>query len=303
MSTGVYPRVCGGSAIGLSIPASARGLSPRVRGKLRGVRPASAAAGSIPACAGEARCGDSRRRAQSVYPRVCGGSARCGRRRTDFKGLSPRVRGKPLPRPPQLLSGRSIPACAGEAPGPGAAKRRPGVYPRVCGGSARQSSDIGKRPWSIPACAGEAPAILNGLRKRTVYPRVCGGSRRQRYADDPAFGLSPRVRGKRDRPARNPGRPRSIPACAGEAVAVSSPDSWMRVYPRVCGGSLPMGLSLKPFAGLSPRVRGKHRPGRRRLAGGRSIPACAGEAAANWPNPAHREVYPLVCGGSPHACE
>ena len=54
--------------------------------------------------------------------------------------------------------------------------------------------------------------------------------------------------------------------------------------------------------GLSPRVRGNHRP----PAGGglhaRSIPACAGEPTSPAGRPGSRGVYPRVCGGTDAKC-
>ena len=194
--------------------------------------------------------------------------------------------------------GRSIPACAGEAPGRNPRKTGTKVYPRVCGGSrgraSRQMLKAGLSPRvrgkravyqlsglgvrSIPACAGEAMGRQPNQTSEEVYPRVCGGSRRP--ANDPAagVGLSPRVRGKPAAFTPQSGPLPSIPACAGEASAVPARVNDSMVYPRVCGGSgwhTPQG-SHHPR--LSPRVRGKRcrimSPAKSR----RSIPACAGEA-------------------------
>ena len=52
------------------------------------------AAGSIPACAGEAGGRWLRAVRVWVYPRVCGGSGRAFSASGKFLGLSPRVRGK-----------------------------------------------------------------------------------------------------------------------------------------------------------------------------------------------------------------
>ena len=78
-SRSVYPRVCGGSAVGIGLADVGRGLSLRVRGKLAGHCATPRYGRSIPACAGEA---DARRGAggrRAVYPRVCGGSLLRGR--------------------------------------------------------------------------------------------------------------------------------------------------------------------------------------------------------------------------------
>ena len=113
-STGVYPRVCGGTNLKESWEAAMGGLSPRVRGNPLPVGCGLRILRSIPACAGEPLTGSLTRRMWEVYPRVCGGTRNAGIQERDLRGLSPRVRGN-------LSAGvatnevlRSIPACAGE---------------------------------------------------------------------------------------------------------------------------------------------------------------------------------------------
>ena len=151
---------------------------------------------------------------------------------------------------------------------------------------------------SIPACAGEAPLPLSIPPRRRVYPRVCGGSPRRHFLGGAAFGLSPRVRGKRRWSASGKPSGRSIPACAGEAPLHRELESIAQVYPRVCGGSAAAAGLHQGGGGLSPRVRGK--PPARRAAAGflGSIPACAGEAARRSQGGVLLKVYPRVCGGS-----
>ena len=110
----VYPRVCGGTRAPLVSQVSRVGLSPRVRGNRHFELLAHAAAGSIPACAGEPRRRKSSGALWEVYPRVCGGTDKESYITSISEGLSPRVRGNrtanwPTPPPPW-----SIPACAGE---------------------------------------------------------------------------------------------------------------------------------------------------------------------------------------------
>ena len=194
---GVYPRVCGGTLLGLRPGLAAAGLSPRVRGNLHKADAAHNAARSIPACAGEPMQGRGGPPAEWVYPRVCGGTLSLYTTRLSSIGLSPRVRGNPVSPGGPSGYGGSIPACAGE-PVRGSRRRSgPPVYPRVCGGTARSTAiDAppeglsprvrgnrgGQRGYrnkggSIPACAGEPrhKKVLTTLRK--VYPRVCGGTR------------------------------------------------------------------------------------------------------------------------------
>ena len=72
----------------------------------------------------------------------------------------------------------------------------------------------------------------------------------------------------------------SIPACAGEPPGAARIPLPRKVYPRVCGGTIPSNIDGTPVQGLSPRVRGNrtHEPvNTARLTG--------------W-------VYPRVCGGT-----
>ena len=91
----VYPRVCGGTSWTAARPATAGGLSPRVRGN-QGCRPRETRRpGSIPACAGEPRTAPGHPPFRRVYPRVCGGTQGGEHTLPEQQGLSPRVRGNP----------------------------------------------------------------------------------------------------------------------------------------------------------------------------------------------------------------
>ena len=233
------------------------GLSPRVRGN-RSCDPKELwREGSIPACAGEPMRQDLKLPQHKVYPRVCGGTAEAQRRRDGYHGLSPRVRGNQR----QSFQGgpprRSIPACAGEPVRSPAAAASARVYPRVCGGTGDSGRRSGTAPGlsprvrgnhtslangviavgSIPACAGEPPRSLNRPGRGRVYPRVCGGTRTDSSHRQRTAGLSPRVRGN---PAADPqaySASGSIPACAGEPAKIWARAPFLRVYPRVCGGT------------------------------------------------------------------
>ena len=90
-----------------------------------------------------------------------------------------------------------------------------------------------------------------------VYPRVCGGNKHLHILIAGPVGLSPRVRGKRVVAFRHLADIRSIPACAGETVAIALYPHIVTVYPRVCGGNWPKPEPGPRMRGLSPRVRGK----------------------------------------------
>ena len=171
---------------------------------------------------------------------------------------------------------------------------------------------------SIPACAGEPQPVTRPSSRLPVYPRVCGGTKCEPANHHEALGLSPRVRGNRHVPQANVRRLGSIPACAGEpSTSIGSPPmssvyprvcggtsgvcvQWGcgLVYPRVCGGTQQAITSCPAAEGLSPRVRGNPEAVVNRLDSTRSIPACAGEPAANHGSRYAGRVYPRVCGGT-----
>ena len=295
-----------------------RGLSPRVRGN-RETRPGmSWIPRSIPACAGEPRFQIGLVIPCKVYPRVCGGTYEREIPYPPLRGLSPRVRGNLFALSGNRQACRSIPACAGE-PGFHPVSEAEGmVYPRVCGGTAPglrlRHRPCGLSPRvrgnppstsrchictrSIPACAGE-PCLTSPSRDVSeVYPRVCGGTHHRSSFVLRRSGLSPRVRGNLTANQRGPESDGSIPACAGEPLLISSAYPLPSVYPRVCGGTIHSAQQPDSLSGLSPRVRGNPIPCWPRVAGLRSIPACAGEPDSVLEAQIRAAVYPRVCGGT-----
>ena len=111
-------------------------------------------------------------------------------------------------------------------------------------------------------------------------------------------GLSPRGRGKQARhiPCRDSRG--SIPAWAGETLAICASSSIRKVYPRVGGGNAILGVTKVTPIGLSPRGRGKPYRAGRDDAELRSIPAWAGETAKRAIDRRKAKVYPRVGGGN-----
>ena len=216
------------------------------------------------------------------------------------------------------LSGRSIPACAGEPAWAGWWRPSWWVYPRVCGGTTRADASAGDAfglsprvrgnhtygtaaadtDGSIPACAGEPPRGAPVLPLHRVYPRVCGGTTSSGWGATVSGGLSPRVRGNPNIDGLGNREHGSIPACAGEPSRARRTSTRARVYPRVCGGTSDISGLVVGDTGLSPRVRGNLRGGLGRLLQIGSIPACAGEPAGRDRRISGYRVYPRVCGGT-----
>ncbi len=151
---------------------------------------------------------------------------------------------------------------------------------------------------SIPACAGEPFTGNEGVSITEVYPRVCGGTATASAAGLAATGLSPRVRGNPPGVLETLADMRSIPACAGEPIALPHSPGTIPVYPRVCGGTRFHCDGSLPASGLSPRVRGnlEHKVGS--ISDDGSIPACAGEPSMACSRSRSARVYPRVCGGT-----
>ena len=131
----VYPRVGGGTWTSISTIWWACGLSPRGRGNPRRASSLRESWRSIPAWAGEPPIPSGSARIYAVYPRVGGGTRRGADHMQAARGLSPRGRGNQ--RATSFANSRngSIPAWAGEPRKWLARKSRPGVYPRVGGGT------------------------------------------------------------------------------------------------------------------------------------------------------------------------
>ena len=193
---GVYPRACGGTAIGSNGKTAMGGLSPRVRGTQLLDLLVNHLNRSIPARAGEPGPEQRRRHPGEVYPRACGGTGLRLERPVAQTGLSPRVRGNPQRAHPWPALAGSIPARAGEPRRDVAGQRALMVYPRACGGTVYPlllavgmgglsprvrgnragCAGIRRRWGSIPARAGEPSSRLFLDRHGQVYPRACGGT-------------------------------------------------------------------------------------------------------------------------------
>ena len=160
------------------------GSSPRARGTDQlGAGPGRRKR-FIPACAGNGDGYTQNNRLHPVHPRVRGERTHPAVEHPEGFGSSPRARGTECQHGPEPGSSRFIPACAGNGPHPGPARRRASVHPRVRGerpclrflaharsGSsprARGTAEWGERGGAgirfIPACAGNGPAVKMALR-------------------------------------------------------------------------------------------------------------------------------------------
>ena len=111
-------------------------------------------------------------------------------------------------------------------------------------------------------------------------------------------GLSPRGRGKLDAPGAETKYLGSIPAWAGETLALLRFLCQLAVYPRVGGGNSARACISTIRSGLSPRGRGKPNDVVKPQMAWRSIPAWAGETHLAAQGFRRLAVYPRVGGGN-----
>ena len=130
-----------------------------------------------------------------------------------------------------------------------------GLSPRVRGNQHRPVAVLLQKR-SIPACTGEPDNVNTNRGQPRVYPRVYGGTLGRNRHSGGTGGLSPRVRGNRQRLKAQEARERSIPACTGEPEFLPVFSFGQAVYPRVYGGTLFKKSKAYLMKGLSPRVRG-----------------------------------------------
>ena len=172
-----------------------------------------------------------------------------------------------------------------------------GLSPRVRGN--RRPAMFGTGGMrSIPACAGQPWMKTPALRSGRVYPRVCGATVLKLVCLGMVVGLSPRVRGNRDRLLQFSLDNGSIPACAGQPRISRCNTRGCSVYPRVCGATGSDVVVRRDKHGLSPRVRGNHEHTDSLQSERGSIPACAGQPSLSRLLVGGSRVYPRVCGAT-----
>ena len=146
----------------------------------------------------------------------------------------------------------------------------------------------------------QAPAIA---RNHCPNPAKCaGGTDIHDMTAQDFKGLSPRVRGNRDRLAPARQGIGSIPAGAGEPRTTPRRAGNSRVYPRGCGGTFREVFADEVGGGLSPRVRGNPIDARRGIADAGSIPAGAGGTGVRPPKAFRFQGLSPRVRGNPTIC-
>ena len=275
-SNGSSPRVRGTPSI-VTLSGPPRTVHPRVCGEhRRRAQHQPPRHRFIPACAGNTHCHMPPCRTRPVHPRVCGEHSARPTSASVGGGSSPRVRGTRPSRSSNRRRRRFIPAYAGNTARGPRPPRWAAVHPRVCGEHVQVEAQIDVAAGSSPRVRGTRLRYRLSCRRGGFIP-ACAGNTREL---DAALAAAERF----------------IPACAGNTsiVTLSGPPS--TVHPRVCGEHHLAASGTDTRGGSSPRVRGTRLAAARAPAGGRFIPACAGNTSrARRPRPPS-PVHPRVCG-------
>ena len=187
------------------------------------------------------------------------------------------MRGKPAEVEETATGVRIIPAHAGQT----ALRRHPCTrepdHPRACGanhsfrvssasasgssprmrGKHRQGRREAFQGRIIPAHAGQTRLVWFHPGVFADHPRACGANRMRDQGTGPAYGSSPRMRGKPERRRQRHAGRRIIPAHAGQTRASVHVVVFGADHPRACGANRLLDEGARASDGSSPRMRGK----------------------------------------------
>ncbi len=147
-----------------------------------------------------------------------------------------------------------------------------------------------------PAHAGNSSARFVSMVSISVHPRACGEQINALTPLDAFPGSSPRMRGTGQPDPHRPGRPRFIPAHAGNRLALLSWAMPCAVHPRACGEQMTHLRPIDAAPGSSPRMRGTAVMDAFRHRVGRFIPAHAGNRRSGTDRGCYCSVHPRACG-------
>ena len=158
-----HPRACGANLIKFTVFLIDDGSSPRVRGKPTNVERTPYAIRIIPARAGQTAMSASLSSPAPDHPRACGANLTPTGSNMVGLGSSPRVRGKLLSVGQAFVSGRIIPARAGQTGGGFFALRQYADHPRACGANAAKLALPSLPSGSSPRVRGKQSDFMRKL--------------------------------------------------------------------------------------------------------------------------------------------
>ena len=148
----------------------------------------------------------------------------------------------------------------------------------------------------IPAHAGKTSGFIFWNSVDRAHPRACGENQASSGARRPGRGSSPRMRGKRPVDSHHDIARGLIPAHAGKTEHPPSAHPAVWAHPRACGENAPLTGAQSPFAGSSPRMRGKLGDGQACDHASGLIPAHAGKTNTSSSSKLLSWAHPRACG-------
>ena len=172
------------------------------------------------------------------HPRACGANDFLIAGANVGCGSSPRVRGKPGSASRPVVTGRIIPARAGQTAHGRRQARGDTDHPRACGANWNCSRKSANCVGSSPRVRGKrSPGTPPPTPERADHPRACGANCRHHLAAGIQTGSSPRVRGKPWVARCGRAGKRIIPARAGQTASSSAMLNSFSDHPRACGAN------------------------------------------------------------------
>ena len=108
-----------------------------------------------------------------------------------------------------------------------------------------------------PAYAGKSILATDWVFRCRDHPRICGEKSSKGTWPSVDMGSPPHMRGKALVVLRSPPVLRITPAYAGKSFTSSLADIFLRDHPRICGEKRVICLSIRPYTGSPPHMRGK----------------------------------------------
>ena len=169
-------------------------------------------------------------------------------------------------------------ACGELDSSPRTRMRSVGSSPRMRGTRTPRTSALARRRI-IPAHAGNSASTCVRPGASADHPRACGELESSTWISGSTRGSSPRMRGTQRMPPELRGRPRIIPAHAGNSSPSASGHGLTTDHPRACGELVALTDTQRGHLGSSPRMRGTRSGPDAGSESRRIIPAHAGNSA------------------------
>ena len=313
-----YPRSRGATTPAYRAALRVLGLSPLARGNRNDSAGGPAAAGPIPARAGQPQHGQQHLAHLRAYPRSRGATSSHHNAAPAGEGLSPLARGNQPCRGASSGFIGPIPARAGQPARAGRRRTLGRAYPRSRGATAVMgavpSANWGLSPLArgnlsrptrrgcaggpIPARAGQPRTDSPDCVLRRAYPRSRGATKSLPHWQGSTGGLSPLARGNPlvDRALVDTLGP--IPARAGQPAIRHPLQSAQGAYPRSRGATYKLTDGAGLYLGLSPLARGNLSGLVFSAAHFGPIPARAGQPSWATSSRSRRRAYPRSRGAT-----